>query len=246
MVRSVAGFGSGVADALRGGRMILGTPKLWPLVIIPFAFTLVAFVGVFGAAFALRDRWLDLLPSSGALRAIVGVLAHLALLVVSYFAFLPLASLIAAPFNETIAETVEQLATGREPPPFSPARLLGDLGRAIVHELRKLVRYLLLALGVLLASLLPAIGPVIGLVGGGYLAARFAAYDALDATLSRWGWPYARKTAFIRGRRAACLGLGAVVAGLLVVPFVNALAMPVGAAGGALLAVRLVPEAERN
>jgi CysZ protein len=201
---------------------------------------------VFAAAFTLRDRWLELLPSSGALRAIVGVLAHLALLVVAYFAFLPLASLIAAPFNETIAESVEHLITGREPPPFSLARLLRDLGRAIVHELRKLFRYLLLALGVLLASLIPAVGPVLGIVGGGYLAARFAAYDALDATLSRWGWPYARKTALIRSRRGACLGLGAVVAGLLVVPFVNAVAMPVGAAGGALLAVSLVPEGQRN
>jgi len=246
MVRSVASFGSGVAHALRGARVLLGTPRLWPLVIVPFVLTLLAFVGVLAAAFALRDRWLELLPSSGALRAIFGVLAHLALLVVAYFAFLPLASLIAAPFNETIAESVEQLVTGREPPRFSLPRLLRDLGRALVHELRKLVRYLLLALAVLLASLIPAIGPVVGIVGGGYLAARFAAYDALDATLSRWGWTYSRKTAFIRGRRAACLGLGAVVAGLLVVPFVNAVAMPVGAAGGALLAVTLVGEAERN
>jgi uncharacterized protein involved in cysteine biosynthesis len=95
-------------------------------------------------------------------------------------------------------------------------------------------------------SLLPVIGPIIALVGGGYLASRFAAYDALDATFSRWGWSYARKTAFLRGRRALSLGLGSVVAGLLLVPIVNALAMPIGAAGGALLAISAVPAGERG
>lgn len=246
MVSPVAGFGSGVAHALRGARLLLGTPRLWPLVILPFILTVIAFIALFSGAFALRDRWLDLLPSSGVLRAVASVIAHLALLVVAYFTFLPIASLIAAPFNESIAESVEEIATGREPPPFSLARLVRDVGLALAHELRKLVRWIVLAIAVLLFSLIPGIGPFIGIAGGGYVAARFAAYDALDATFSRWGWPFMKKTAFIRQRRAACLGLGSVVAAMLVVPFVNALAMPVGAAGGALLAVSLVPEGQRT
>jgi CysZ protein len=245
MLSSVGSFGSGVAHALRGARMLLGTPRLWPLVIIPFVLTLVAFIAMMSGAFALRDRWLDLLPSWPALRAVLGVIAYLALLLVAYFTFLPIASLIAAPFNEAISESIEKIETGREPPPFSLARLVRDLGMALAHELRKLLRYVVLALGVLLASLIPVVGPIVGLVGGGYVAARFAAYDALDATLSRWGWPFHKKTGLIRERRAACLGLGAVVAGMLVVPFVNALAMPVGAAGGTLLALALVPETQR-
>jgi CysZ protein len=231
---------------LRGFLLILRSPRLWPLVALPFVLSILALFAVFGAMVALRDRWMDLLPASGVFRSTLAALAYVALGVVGYFLYLPLASLIAAPFNEAIAESVEELLTGKKPPPTSIGRLLRDLGRAVVHEARKLARYLLLAAALALAALLlPGIGPAIALVGGFWLAARFAAYDALDATLSRWGWSYDRKVAFLRGHRTLCFGLGAVIAGLLLVPFVNALAMPVAAAAGASLAVGAIPENER-
>ena len=105
--------------------------------------------------------------------------------------------------------------------------------------------YFFVAVVPLFVSLLPVVGPALALLGGGYLAARFAAYDSLDATLSRWGWSYTRKQELLRRRRALCMGLGAFVAALLAVPVVNALALSVGAAGGASLALEGVPEAER-
>jgi CysZ protein len=231
---------------VRGVGLIVRTPRLWPLIALPFVLALVALAGVGVAVFALHDRWMELLPQAGVLRTTLAVLAYAALVVLGYFMFLPLASLVAAPFNESIAEAVEELLSGRRPPGASLARLLSDLGRTVVHELRKLVRYLLLAgILALAAVLLPGVGPVIALVGGFYLAARFAAYDALDATLSRWGWSYDRKVGFLRGRRALCLGLGAVIAALLVVPIVNALAMPLAAASGALLTVGEIRVDER-
>jgi CysZ protein len=245
-VATPSDFGRGVRHGVRGGKLLLRTPSLWPLVLLPFVLSLVAFVAVFAAVFALRDRWMALLPAAGALRSIVGVVAYIALLVIGFFAYLPLATLIAAPFNESIAEAVERRLGGAEPPPFSFGRFLGDLGRGIAHAIRSLVRYLMLAAAVFVASFLPVIGPAIALVGGGYLAARFAAYDSLDATLSRWRWSYQRKQELLRRRRALCMGLGALVAGLLVVPVLNALALSLGAAGGASLALDAVPEAERG
>jgi CysZ protein len=242
-VGTFSDFVAGLRHAGLGARLLITRRRLWPLVALPFLLTLVAFAGVFLAAFALRDRWLELLPAAGALRAVLAVLAHVALVVVAYFTFLPVASLIAAPFNEAIAEAVEEVLSGRRPPPFSLARLARDLARTVVHEVRKLARYLLLASALALAAvLLPGVGAVIALVGGAALAARFAAYDALDATLSRWGWSYERKVSLLRRRRALCLGLGAAVAGLLAIPVINALALPIAAAGGASLALDAVPE----
>jgi CysZ protein len=244
--RAPSDFARGLRHGLRGAGLILRTPRLWPLVALPFALSLLALGGVVATVFALRDRWMDLLPAAGPLRTVLAVLAHVALVVVGYFLFLPLASIIAAPFNEAIAETVEEELTGRKSPRASLGRLLADLGRAVVHEVRKLLRYLVLAGALALAALfLPGIGPVLALIGGFYLAARFAAYDALDATLSRWGWSYDRKVGFLRGRRALCLGLGVLVAGVLLVPVLNALAMPLAAAGGASLAVNEIQESER-
>jgi CysZ protein len=245
VAQPLSGFARGLRHGVRGVRLVLGTPKLWPLVALPFLFSLFALIGVLAAVVALRDRWMALLPVAGALRSILGFLAHVALAVVGYFLFLPLASLIAAPFNESIAESVEELLSGRKAPSASIGRVLADLGRAVVHEIRKLLRYLLLAAAVALAALLiPVVGPVVAMVGGFYLAARFAAYDALDATLSRWGWSYDRKVGFLRGHRALCLGLGALIAGLLLVPVINALAMPLAAAGGASLAVNEIRNRE--
>ena len=238
-------FGRGLGHGARGARLVLANPSLWPLVLLPFVLSLIAFVAVFAAAFAMRDRWMALLPAAGALRSILGAVAYVALVVVGFFAYLPLATLIAAPFNESIAEAVERRLGGSEPPPFSFARFLRDLGRGIAHALRSLVRYLLLAAAVFIASFLPVVGPVIAVLGGGYLAARFAAYDSLDATLSRWGWSYERKQQLLRRRRALCMGLGAFVAVLLVIPVLNAVALPLGAAGGASLALAAVPEGER-
>jgi CysZ protein len=218
-------FLRGVRHGLAGIALVVTQPRLRPLVALPFVIALALFIGIFAAVIKL-----------------IGLAWALAVPVLGLFLFLPVASLVAAPFNEAIAETVEQLRTGREPPPFSAARLLAELGRTIVHEARKIARWLLLSAIVLALSLfVPVVGMVIGLVGGAYVAARFAAYDALDATLSRWGYGYAEKTAFFRKRRALCLGLGAVVAALLLVPVVNAMAMPLGAAGGAVLATTAVP-----
>jgi CysZ protein len=219
-------FLRGLGHGLTGIGLVVTRRRLWPLVALPFFIAVAIFIGAFVAAMQL-----------------LGLGWALAIPVLGVFLFLPVASLVAAPFNEAIAETVETLRTGREPPPFSAGRLLADLGRAVAHESRKILRWLLLSAAVLALSLLvPVVGPIIGVAGGAYVAARFAAYDALDATLSRWGWSYERKTTFLRQRRALCLGLGAVVAALLLVPVVNAIAMPVGAAGGAVLALSAIPE----
>jgi CysZ protein len=242
----VSDFSRGVGHGIDGAKMVFGRPKLWPLVVIPFVLSLAALVGVVILALAMKDRWLGWFPDWGWLQAILSVLAWLVLPIVAYFLYVPLASIIAAPFNEAIAESVESMVTGREPPPFSFKRMLVDLLLAIVHELRKLLRYALLLLVIFILSFIPVIGAVIALLGGGYLAARFAAYDALDATFSRWGWSYAQKTGFLRARRSLSLGLGAVVATLLVIPILNAIAMPIGAAGGALLACAAVPPAQRE
>jgi CysZ protein len=226
------GFMAGV----RGIAVILRRPRLWWLLGLPFVLSVAALTGVVIAAIALRARWLGLLP--GGLREVFAVLSILVAPVLAYFLFFPIAALIAAPFNEAIAEAVEGEVTGRPAASSSIGRILYDLARAVVHELRKLLRWLFLAALLLVVTLVvPGIGPAIGLLGGLALTAHFAAYDALDATLSRWGWSYERKTAFLAEHRGASLGLGGLVALLLAVPVVNAFAMPLGAAGGAILAL---------
>jgi CysZ protein len=243
----VSDFARGLEHGLAGARLLLTRPRLWPPVIIPFAISLAVLVAVTIAALALRER---ILPPPGTLRSILGIATAIAVPVVAVFAFLPVASLVASPFNDLISERVEEIVTGRPVPESEPSSVVGALvgvGRSLANSARTFLRWALLALGVLIASVvLPGVGSLVGLIGGGYLAARFAAWDAIDTPLARWGWSYERRLELLRRRRPLCLGAGTVVAVALAIPVVNALAMPIAAAGGTVLALATVPEADRR
>jgi CysZ protein len=227
----IGDFSRGFRFGVRGAALVLSRPRLWPPVIVPFVLSLAALAGVAVAVFALREH---ILPAGGVWRRIVEVLTFIAVPVVCYFLFLPVASLIAAPFNDTIAERVEEIETGRPPRPGASSGVV----RSLLNEGRRFLRWATLALGILAVSILiPGVGSLVGLIGGGYLAARFAAWDAIDYTLGRWGYSYDEKLAWLRRHRPLCLGAGAFVALILAVPILNALAMPLAAAGGALLCV---------
>jgi CysZ protein len=80
----------------------------------------------------------------------------------------------------------------------------------------------------------PVIGTIAAMLLGGYFTARGAAYDCYDAVLSRRDLPYDTKTAYLAERRGRTLGLGVAVAGMLLVPVLNLVALGVGAAGATL------------
>ena len=227
-------FARGVRHGLDGLRLLAGRRRLWTLALWPFAISLASLVAIAATAVALRGH---VLPAGGAWRPVLSVATAIAVPIVCYFLFLPVASLVAAPFNDAISARVEEILTGRAPQGGEPTTAAG-VARSLWHQARTFARWVVLALAVLAASVgLPGIGSLVGLVGGGYLAARFAGWDAIDTPLSRWGWSYDQRLAFLRRRRALCLGTGTVVAVALAVPVVNALAMPLAAAAGTVLAV---------
>ena len=75
---------------------------------------------------------------------------------------------------------------------------------------------------------------VLAIAIGYYVTARFAAYDTYDAVFARRGWSYGAKMEYLARHRSRTLGLGAGVALLLMVPVLNLLALPLGAAGATL------------
>lgn len=227
-------FARGVRHGLEGLRLLAGRRQLWTLALWPFAISLASLVAIMGTAVALRAHFL---PADGAWRPVLSVATAIAVPIVCYFLFLPVASLVAAPFNDAISARVEEILTGHAPRVEAPTTA-ASVVRSLVHQARTFARWLVLAFAVLAVSLgLPGIGSLVGLVGGGYLAARFAGWDAIDTPLARWGWSYDERLGFLRRRRALCLGTGTVIAVALALPVVNALAMPLAAAAGTVLAV---------
>ena len=210
--------------------------------VIPYAITLALFALGAWAAFTYFNDLVAYLTGLvpgwlvGFLKAVLYVLLASTLGLASYFLFFAIAAVVSGPFNEFLAEAVEERITGIASPPLSAARLTRDVLLTLAHETRKILRYLfLIALLFLLSLFIPGVGWAVYAVGGAFLTARFAAYDVLDYTMARRGWSFKQKETFLARHRSLTTGLGSAVALLMLVPIVGPLAYPFGAVGGTLL-----------
>src|SRR5215831_14947738 len=111
---AISDFVRGIGHGLAGLHLLVTRRKMWPLVAWPFFVALAALAGLVVAAVALRDRWLAILPGGALAHSVLEVLAYVVLAIVCWFVYLPLAVLIAGPWNEAISEATEAIATGTE------------------------------------------------------------------------------------------------------------------------------------
>jgi uncharacterized protein involved in cysteine biosynthesis len=89
----------------------------------------------------------------------------------------------------------------------------------------------------------PLVGTIAAVALGLWLAATAAAYDCYDAVLARRSMAYRDKLAYLGHHRGRSLGLGLAVAGMLLVPGLNLVALGVGAAGATVAAIEQRREA---
>jgi CysZ protein len=235
-------FVRGMHDIARGFGFLRKHPRLWVWVIAPALITLALLVaivaGVVAVATPLVARVTSGLPSwlhavGGSLLWIVVVAA---LAVAAWFVYVALVGVIAGPFCEMLSEAVEEQLTGHTGSPFAFGRFLREAAIGIGHGLRRLVVSLVGTALLFALSFVPVIGAFAAIGLGAWFAARAAAYDAYDGVLSRRGLAYRDKLAYLSRHRGRSLGLGAALAGLLLVPGVNLVALGFGATGATLAA----------
>lgn len=232
----------GARDFGRGLSFLTSHPSLWGWVIAPAVVTLLLMIGVVAAAVyalggltASATSWLpDWL--AGLAGAGLEVLLAVALLAAGSLLFVSVAGAIAGPFCEMLSEAVEEQLTGRPGAPFSFGAFLRELLVGLGHSARRLLTSLAGAVGLFALSLIPLAGAVAALGLAAVVSARAAAYDCYDAVLARRGLAYDQKAAFLAKHRSRTVGLGAVVAALLLVPGVNLVVLGIGAAGATLAA----------
>jgi CysZ protein len=233
-------LGRGLGDLGRAFEVLKSHSSLWKWMLAPTVVTLVLLVamilGVASLVDPLVSRLASQLPAvfeqigSWILTLIVVIgLGFAALLV-----FVALVGMVAGPFNELLSEAVEEKLYHRPAPKFSLRAFARGAIVGIVHGLRRLA-IALLAAGLLFAlGFLPVIGAIAAVLLGGWIAARASAYDCYDAVLARRELAYKTKLAYLERHRARTLGLGAGVAGLLLVPGLNLIALGLGAIGATL------------
>ncbi|HEU4731959.1 MAG TPA: EI24 domain-containing protein [Kofleriaceae bacterium] len=227
----------GVRDVQRGFGVLRAHPALWKWVIAPALASAALLGGLILAALHFSDAlvgWVVLhLPGwlAHVASSLLTTMILIGLLVGVWLVFMPLAGLVAGPFNEMLSEHVEARLTGQPPSPFSLGEFTHGLLLGIVHSIRRLIAMLVGIAVVFAVGFVPVVGTVAAVVIAVWLAATSTAYDCYDAVLARRMLGYRTKLAYLAHHRARSLGLGAAVAGMLLVPVLNLVALGIGAAG---------------
>lgn len=225
---------------MRGYRFLAARPRLWGWVVAPAVLTLLLLIaaiwGVVAATTPLVAWVTGWMPASieGWASGLLWLLVVLALGFGALLVFVSVAGVVAGPFNELLSAAVEEALTGVAGPRFSLAGFLRDAVVGVLHGLRRLLVFVLGAVVLFAISFIPVIGTIAAPAIGFWLAARGAAYDCYDAVLARRGLSYQAKLAYLARHRGRSFGLGATVAGLLVIPGVNLIALGLGATGATL------------
>lgn len=240
---------SGVRDVQRGLAALRAHPALWKWVLAPAVITLVLFVALIAGVMHLIDplagwliahlpAWLTGLAGS-VVRSVVTTVVVVGLSIGGLFVFVAVAGMVTGPFSEQLSERLEAALTGARPAAFSLGAFGHGFGVGVWHGLRRLIASLIGLVFVFALGFIPVVGTIAAAVIGAWFAAHGAAYDCYDAVLARRSMSYRAKLAYLARHRQRSLGLGAAVAGMLLVPGVNLIALGLGAAGATVAALEL-------
>jgi len=233
VINDIVAGTQGLARAMR----LLNQPGVRIYVIVPLSINLLLFGGLvfYGYnQFVPFVEWLmSFVPEFFAfLEWLIWLFFGALAAITVFFAFTPVANIIAAPFNALMAEKIESHLTGIPvSSDVSFARMALD---AIGSQLRKLVYILLWAMGLFLVSLIPVINlisPVLWVVFGSWLLS----LEYFDYPLGNHDIVFDEQKRLLRERRGIALGFGGSVMIMTSIPVVNFIAMPVAVAGATLL-----------
>ncbi len=226
---------SGAVYFFRGVRLIFA-PGIRAYVIVPLLVNVLVFSALiyFGTGEFrelldwLLPNWLDWLAI-----VLLPLFVVTAMLVV-FFTFSLIGNLLAAPFNGLLAEAVECHLTGTPIPGGGLKKMMADLGRTIVSELRKLAYIALRGVPVLLLFVVPGLNlaaPFIWILFGAWMLA----ISYVDYPMGNHGLSFPEQRRQLGRHRYLALGFGAAVMFALAIPVVNFLVIPAAVAGATIL-----------
>ena len=239
---SATAFLQGAKLPLEAAAFLSQRPKLWILVMIPLIINLVIFISLISWGFSefaqTLEGWLEGNQAWywTALRWTARIFFWLVILVVVYFIFTPVSLLIAAPFNDFLAERVErafgfQIEDNR----FFLKALLVEAAYSIYSTAKTLLLFSVVFLMLLPLNFVP-VGGSIAYAAAAFLWAMWcSALEFTSYAADRRHIRFRDRWQLLRHHAAAALGFGLVTVLLLMIPFLNILIVPVSAVGGTML-----------
>jgi CysZ protein len=190
------------------------------------------------------SNWLDTLIAQlpawlGLLKYLIigiGFLLHfllvVGLLLIIGFVLVQFGVLLGAPWYGQLSEQLEEIRTGQLH--TLEVGIVRDISRALLFELKKLVLLVGVGLPLLLLNLAPGIGTLAATVGGVTLAATIVCLDFLDAPLERRRLGFREKLGIVFQSLPASASFSLICLGLVSVPLLNLLTIPLCVASGTL------------
>lgn len=232
-------FAAGIRTLLRGfglwrtrpGLMLLGLIPAIIAVIVLAAALVPLVIGMPSISTWLTpfaDGWIE--PWRGLLRTAVGLVVVAAALALASVVFSALTLTIGDPFYQRIWHAVE-VDLG-SPPPADGGSFWTTLGEG----LRLVVLGILIAIGVLLIGLIPAVGGFLGPVSGVVLTGRLLARELTGRAFDARDLSPTDRSALFSGSRARVLGFGVATQLCFLIPGGAVAIMPAAVAGSTMLA----------
>jgi len=234
-------FIAGLIYPFRALGMLTRAPRLWKYVLIPIALNLLVgatlYAGLLFAGLRAIDAAVAGMPAWAVVfGALLRVLLIVGLLIGTGFVLVRFGVVLGAPWYAQLSNQIELVRSGRQvlPDEAGAQVFVRDLLRALGFEVQKLVLVVLVGIGLLLLNLIPVAGQILATAGGIMLGATIACLDFLDYPLERRLLSFRQKLGLIRSHLPATAGFGLICLGLVSIPFLNLLAIPLCVAAGTL------------
>lgn len=252
----ISKFRQGFFYPFRAFRFIKKHPRLYKYILIPFTinlsvFSLTIYYGL-GFFFDLVSRYV---PQGDSwywflLNYIIMALVIIVTLVLVFFTFTVIGSLLASPFNDILSERTEEMLTGQtSDEPFVFKTFLKDSGRVLIVESKKISLFLTGMLLLLFLNILPVIGSLL-------YSVLSVAWTVFFLVIEFTGYIFSRKKLTFKEQRhvifhdfSLMAGFGLGVFCILTIPFLQFLCIPLGVVGATNLlydAGAITPESEQN
>src|SRR5688572_6878393 len=210
-------FVRGAMDIWRGFSMLLSRPALWVWAIIPFFLNVLVFALLAWGVSHYAGGWVEgkFLSNQGFWMSAAGwaiqVIIWIAVGLLIIFCFVPLATLIAAPFNDILSEKVEKIYRGvvvheRFSWNVMTRSVLSGLNTSLRLSL-KTIFWLALAM---LLNFVPLFGPALATAVSAFITIRFLSLQFTSYSMDRRFYSWPQRRAFLRRHRARTIGLGSM------------------------------------
>jgi CysZ protein len=235
-------FVAGLGYPFRALGVLRRNPDLWGFVVIPILINIAVGVLLYAGLLLAGLRWIEAttagLPAWAApLAWLLQLLLGIALFIATGYVLVRFGVVLGSPFYGQLSERLEERLTGAAPPaePLSAAGIARDLIRALLYELKKLALVVAVLLPLLLVGLIPVAGQVLVVIGQILLGALITCLDFLDSPLERRRLRFRAKLGMVRRGLPATAAFGLICLGLVSIPLINLLAIPLCVSAGTLL-----------